>query len=142
MVIVLSCDVPIDRWKDSLVQRGRVETARPLDRPRYAPIRAKCGDGFGEAYEVAKPGVRSETQEDVDVVGQDCASQHGRRRASRRATHRDHHITCGSSIHAPDPFPGVPCDVGIKLVRVMTRHALTRLRLTPGESPGIIQYPG
>ncbi|HEV8263424.1 MAG TPA: hypothetical protein VGQ06_00625 [Gemmatimonadales bacterium] len=69
MAIVLTCDVPVDRWKNLLVQRGHVEATRPLDCPCYAAIRAECRDGFGEAHKIAKPCVRSKAHEHMDVIG-------------------------------------------------------------------------
>jgi len=69
MAIILICNVPVDGWKDRLVQRGYVEPSRPLDRPRDAAIRAKSRDRLGEAHKVAEPGVRSKTHEHVDVIG-------------------------------------------------------------------------
>lgn len=60
------------------MQRGRVETPRPLDCSRYAFIRAKGRDGFGEACEVANAGVGPKADEYMDVIGQDRASQYNR----------------------------------------------------------------
>jgi hypothetical protein len=78
MAIVLSRDVPLDGGQDLLMQRTHVETSRPLDCSRYAPIRAECRDRLGEAYEVANTGVGSKADEYMDVIGQDRASQYNR----------------------------------------------------------------
>jgi hypothetical protein len=78
MAIVLTRDIPVDDWKNPLVQRGYVESSGPFDCSRDAGIRAECRNGLGDAHEVAKASVWSKAHEHVNVIGQDGASQHGR----------------------------------------------------------------
>jgi hypothetical protein len=120
--LVLVPDVFDYAWNVMPVEGGGVVAAGPADGTGNTSIGAHRSRALREPDKIAEACVGPEADEQVNVVSQNGATEHPRRGPAARARDRTPDIARGGSVQASDALPGVPRDVGVQLIRMMSGH--------------------